>query len=297
MKSIGKAGKAVTKQIGKTLTAIGESPDKRAHNKIFKAKNPNLVKNATSQQRKVRFETVDDANEGKYAVNVELPVLRKNLIYLHHPGSAGVADGKMYRVDSSLFSPQDVTDETTVVDSLGQKLTLNIENIRGGGGQRRISVYCPFWIVNTTSHPLRYKQENSKVFISGTVHSLDCDGSKSMTSFRHDLKLQTEGNIQSIDSREKYENGPLFSGTPGALAPKVGEFSLPADEIARLLDTNLPQDRIEDLAFMFNFHEALGMGSQRLCIQLGDGTGTVQHQSDWSRGLSLDSVGIPQVAK
>lgn len=34
LKSIGKAGKAVTRQLGKTLTAIGESPEKRAQQKL-----------------------------------------------------------------------------------------------------------------------------------------------------------------------------------------------------------------------------------------------------------------------
>ena len=33
LKSIGKAGKAVTRQLGKTLTSIGESPDKRVEHK------------------------------------------------------------------------------------------------------------------------------------------------------------------------------------------------------------------------------------------------------------------------
>jgi hypothetical protein len=40
LKSIGKAGKAVTKQISKTLSAIGESPDQRGLSKINRAQNP-----------------------------------------------------------------------------------------------------------------------------------------------------------------------------------------------------------------------------------------------------------------
>lgn len=42
LKSIGKAGKAVTKQLGKTLTSIAESPDQRGHQKLFLAQNPQL---------------------------------------------------------------------------------------------------------------------------------------------------------------------------------------------------------------------------------------------------------------
>jgi hypothetical protein len=43
LKSIGKAGKAVTKQLGKTLTSMGESPDKRGHDKVFLTQHPNLL--------------------------------------------------------------------------------------------------------------------------------------------------------------------------------------------------------------------------------------------------------------
>lgn len=49
-------------------------------------------------------------------------------------------DGKVHSVETNLYSPSDVAAETEVVDSIGQRLTLSIENIRGGGGQRRIAV-------------------------------------------------------------------------------------------------------------------------------------------------------------
>jgi hypothetical protein len=39
LKSIGKAGMAVTKRLGKTLTTIGESSDTRGLKRIFKAQN------------------------------------------------------------------------------------------------------------------------------------------------------------------------------------------------------------------------------------------------------------------
>ena len=43
LKSIGKAGKAVTKQLGKTLTSLGESPDKRGLQKIQQARDTSSV--------------------------------------------------------------------------------------------------------------------------------------------------------------------------------------------------------------------------------------------------------------
>jgi hypothetical protein len=46
-KSIGKAGKAVTKQLGKTLTSIGESPDQRGHQKLLQAQTPQFASTTT----------------------------------------------------------------------------------------------------------------------------------------------------------------------------------------------------------------------------------------------------------
>jgi len=42
LKTIGKASKAVTKQLGKTLTKIGESPDKRGLEKLLAVQNPQV---------------------------------------------------------------------------------------------------------------------------------------------------------------------------------------------------------------------------------------------------------------
>ena len=61
-------------------------------------------------------------------------------------------DGKVHSVETMTYSANDVATETSVVDGVGQRLTLSIENTRGGGGQRRVSLFCPFWIVNTTEH-------------------------------------------------------------------------------------------------------------------------------------------------
>ena len=212
--------------------------------------------------------------------------------------SPALADGKTYRVDSSVFSPDDVSDETTLIDSVGQKITLSIENIRGGGGQRQISVFCPFWIVNTTEHALRYKQENSKTYVSGTVVNPTKDGSVFLSSEQEDGKVVDPSRVLLVSDSRPPKRG-VFSGTGGALATRPGHCGLPAEEVVELLDSSLPLDRLAECAFMFNFHDelSLGIGNQRLCVQLGDGTGKSQYQSDWSRGLSLDSVGISQVIR
>lgn len=217
-----------------------------------------------------------------------------------HSDVSGVdkVEGQTYKMDTFLFFPQDVADETTVVDGLGQRLPLNIENVRGGGGQRRIAVFCRYWVINTTEHCLRYKQENSKLFVSGTVLSPSRDGSLPLSGERSHEKYEKEDDGASAESEvsQQVTSTTIFSGTPGALATSPGRCELPPDQVAELIDTNLSLEKMSALAFMFNFQESsvMTIGQERLCVQLGDGTGKTGYESDWSRGFSLESLGVSQ---
>ena len=91
-----------------------------------------------------------------------------------------------------VFTIDDIATETTVLDHLGQKMNLCIENRLGGGGQRHITIYCPYWIVNTTEHALRYRQEKISAYVSGTKVSESQDGSRIVDLKRAvDCKLRT----------------------------------------------------------------------------------------------------------
>jgi hypothetical protein len=208
-------------------------------------------------------------------------------------------DGKTYKIDTFLFFPEDVAQHTTVVDGIGQRLTLNVENVRGGGGQRRISVFCRYWILNTTEHCLRYKQEKCKLFVSGTVLSPDRDGSLPLAGGRSRAMYGTPERETSAarGSRGPRNSGTIFSGKPGALATFPGRCELSPSMVSTLLNTNMSLEKMAQLAFMFNFQEGpvITIGQQKLCVQLGDGTGATHYESDWSRGFSLDSVGISQI--
>ena len=209
--------------------------------------------------------------------------------------------GKTYRIDTAVFSPQDVAAETAVVDGVGQRLTLNIENIRGAGGQRRISIFCPFWIVNTTEHCLRYKQDNSNLFVSGTVSSPSKDGSVPLTGGRAHANYECAPrpliDANNLETHASLVNDrAIFSGTPGALASSPGICELSAKDVLSLIESDLPVDMLTSIAFMFNFNEGvLSIGHQKLCVQLWDGTGATRYSSDWSAGFSLDSVGFSQI--
>jgi hypothetical protein len=220
-------------------------------------------------------------------------------------GGMEAVDGKVHSVDTIAFSQADIASGTTVVDGVGQRLSLNIENVRGGGGQRRISLFCPFWIVNTTEHSLTYKQEKGKAHVSGTVLRPTMDGSRpvdgSNGNYQNRHKLQSSRRVSFVEvnlpkATTPMNPGTIFSGTPGALATSPGRCDLPPSDLAQLIDKDLPLKKLADLAFMFNFHEdVLSIGHQLLCVQLYDGTAQTNYTSDWSRGFSLDSVGFSQI--
>ena len=44
------------------------------------------------------------------------------------------------------FDTEAIDSETIVIDSIGQRLTLHLDNVIGGGGQRFISLFCPYWV-------------------------------------------------------------------------------------------------------------------------------------------------------
>ena len=140
-------------------------------------------------------------------------------------GSIDAVGGKVHSVESVAYAASDVASETTVVDGVGQRLILNIENVRGGGGQRRVSLFCPFWVVNTTEHCLRYKQDKAKSYVSGTVLSLSKDGSRpvdgSNRNYRNRHKMQksrrAHNGMVGLQTTPMNKN-TVFAGTPGALA-------------------------------------------------------------------------------
>ncbi|CAB9515429.1 Putative vacuolar protein sorting-associated protein [Seminavis robusta] len=282
-KGTGAMGKVVqkgTKSIGKTLNAMSDSPDK------LMAEDPEMYA-ALLEARQAQQQS---GGAGAMGLDTGL-------------GMDTPEGRKVHAVEGNIYSPFDVALETAVVDSIGQRLTLSIENIRGGGGQRRIAVYCPFWIVNTTQHSLRYKQEGSKAFVCGTVVDSERDGSKPVDGStrnyvnRHQLARATRlSPNRYIRSHRPMNEGTIFAGTVGALATSPGRCDLSPSDLTDLIDKDLSLERLANLAFMFNFHEdVLSIGNRRLSVQLADSTEHLQYFSDWARGFSLDSVGFSQI--
>ena len=277
-KVVTKTTQTVYKGAAKTITAIAEGESQRGAAKIAALQSPVT---ARDEERVGNKEIKKQKHTGVFGFETDADAF-----------DAGNFEGSG---DALSFGQEDIATETTVVDSLGQRLGLCIDNNLGSGGQRHVTIYCPFWIVNTTEHALRYKQEKTNVFVSGTVSSPDNDGSRPV-----------DGSTRNYDSpsdlcengRRAYR-GTVFSGTPGALATtSSGETDgLPAHELIELLNNEMPLEKTARLAAMFNFHEILALGGQqrRMCVQLHDGTGRTTYSSDWSSGFGLDSVGVTQI--
>lgn len=200
----------------------------------------------------------------------------------------------------NVYGMEDIATELSAVDSLGQRLTLQIENVLGSGGQRQITLYSPFWIVNTTEHSLRYKQDKSPFFVAGTVLSKSMDGSKLVDEGHRSFLEIVEGDsssnsVSTLDSLD----ATIFSGKPGAMALLKRNMNCPTDPalIAALISNDLPLRIVSNIAFMFNFQDVLTLrGLPRLCIQLIDTQhDTSQYTSAWSSAFGLESVGVTQI--
>ena len=283
-KAVTKTTQSVYKGATKTLTTIAEGESERGKERVAVLQSPTLPlreegrvgnKKIGSKKKLAAFGLDTDADAFD-SVDAE-----------DGGGDAGVTLGV-----------EDIATETTVVDSLGQRLGLCIDNDLGSGGQRRVTIYCPFWIVNTTEHALRYKQEKSPLFVSGTVTSPTKDGSQpvddSNRNYTNALMMTTSDGSGPLNPNR----GTIFSGTPGALATICSGRSdgLSSKDLIELLNNDIPLERTAQIATMFNFHEKLSLGGQRrLCVQLHDGTGQTNYSSGWSPGFSLDSVGVTQV--
>ena len=97
----------------------------------------------------------------------------RNGILIHTPKTKGSGAesivGKLQRTLEG-FLDEGGTEDASVelTDFMGQRLRLCIENKIGGGGQRHIVVYCPYWIVNTSQYAFRIRDEGSQHLPAGT---------------------------------------------------------------------------------------------------------------------------------
>ena len=106
-------------------------------------------------------------------------------LLIHQPKRAENSEGlaskvadKIHRTIGNFLDESgaggDVSEDISSIvltDTVGQRITLCVENICGGGGQRQIAVFCPYWIVNTCQYSMRIMEEGPSLYPAGTVTS------------------------------------------------------------------------------------------------------------------------------
>ena len=146
-------------------------------------------------QKRILWSSIIEAGASKsiHTVTLEEPlILQIHLKYckssdgllIHQPkrmenldGLASKISDKIHRtfgnfLDENISNDvsEDISSSSIVLtDTVGQRITLCIENICGSGGQRQITVYCPYWIVNTSQYSLRIMEEGPSLYPAGTV--------------------------------------------------------------------------------------------------------------------------------
>jgi len=127
--TLGSAMKTSKDKVKKTLGTLTESKDNRGKAKLGMIQTGTMKQNAANTNRKT----------GQLGFNTENDIIE----------SSG---GGVSRRGFDGYGVEDIATEMNVVDSLGQRLTLLIDNTLGSGGQRRVSLYSPFWIVSLSAY-------------------------------------------------------------------------------------------------------------------------------------------------
>ena len=118
----------------------------------------------TATQRRVLWSARIEAGSSRtvHTVSLEEPILmlidvgfgRSDEGFLFHD-----PDTKMFSESTSIF----------LSDSYGQRLRIGLDINVGNGGQRCVTVYCPFWVVNASQYSIRLREEGGAGMPAGTV--------------------------------------------------------------------------------------------------------------------------------
>ena len=229
-------------------------------------------------------------------------------VVIHRPTSMsanGIADKIQRTLEGFLDEGENEKGSTILLtDTVGQRLMLCIENIRGRGGQRHIIIFCPYWIVNNTQYTLRMREEGNQNLPAGSV-TTQKDGSRPVAAaYSREFEENEDDDglpdgtkpfrnnssrvpVETSSAKRNAEFSLIFPGTKGHLHSSIApEFHCDSHLKHLLLETTFEQTT--SMAYMFTFNEdARPLVHRRVSIQLDD--------SDWCKSFSLDSVGVNQV--
>jgi hypothetical protein len=189
-----------------------------------------------------------------------------------------------------LIEENETQSSILLTDTVGQRLRLHIQNDMGGGGQRNIVIFCPYWVINTSQYTLRLKEEGTQSLPAGTL-TAQRDGRVPLKGFhqpQQPVTFSLSGSKHHHDDFLEVEE-KVYPGSPGPLhSSKVREIEIDSPLQSLLSDLNF--DQIMLMSSMFNFFDGTDsklIGSQKVIAQLDD--------SNWSSSFTLESVGVNQV--
>ena len=224
-----------------------------------------------------------------------------------------------------------------LVDTENQKLVLELDHQVGGAGQRRTTVYCPYWLVNVTNCMLTYLQEGKSLPPAGTVMprtaastvpaaaAVGASGASAATAAATagDPPLSSPPSSSSafpspgdggarrppqrrggfagvgvpypgfsplnVGGRKRHKQYPGEDGLQQFHRKVKGGLRTNTTKMSTHFTDSFDLEELCEASFMFNFAEdtVLGLSQRRLKVKVND--------SAWSKGFSLDTVGVNQV--
>lgn len=184
---------------------------------------------------------------------------------------------------TGLDSKQDIRTDQSIfmTDSVGQKIRLMVENKSVGSGQRHITVYAPYWIVNTSHHTLLLREINHHALPAGTITppmngESGMDGSAVLYDLQNYFRLNSD---------------MVYPGKPGAVQAVIDHCGL-GENIE-----DLPFDTIRRFAYIYSFREESSNIGDKCKVQFklqDGGSGSSRDQTNWSDFYSLNSMGVNQ---
>jgi len=235
-------------------------------------------------------------------------------------------EGALIHKGDSLGQELEVAKSLSLVDADNKKITLLLHHSVGGAGQRRVTVYCPYWIINHTNCMMVYRQEGKSSYPAGTMYNTDVLGgggtnnsdmrqavtdkedpdSHGLFRTRHanskvplpaDTATLSTTRVISVFSTTSMnwqeKKHKLFPGEAGLqefhMKTKQRLKSSPTTGLSTRFTDCFDMEELCQASFMFNFGDdsVLSIGQRRLQVKVNN--------SNWSKGFSLDTVGVNQI--
>jgi len=209
---------------------------------------------------------------------------------MSHESHAGIAIAAAVKSAFEGFLDDDESTDASffLTDAHGQRLRLHIQNTLGGGGQRHIAVYCPYWIVNTSQYAVRIREENDIALPAGTITpqkngTIPVSDADNERSGRHFHTIRDTANPNEHEIGES----TVFPGQQNQLHASQNNEIKEDSELLRLLKS-FSFEEITDMAYLFNYKDDVRVigGKRTVRIQMDD--------SVWSLPFSLDTAGVSQ---